>query len=238
VAYALVGSLGAVSATLSPSFGQATAAGHLLVAWLASNDSGATDPWSTSSPGWTIAGGFGGAFEWTGIAYKGNCAAGETAPSFASSGTPSSTVSMLGEFSGGATSSPLDQTGNGGEGGGSDQAVSCSAPDGQGGDLIVTVTFWNGGATTPTITTTMADTNGSAVTAHVVNNSGGANPYYDFAWGIAGATLGASGDSLAATLSGFSNGGCGIASFKPAVTVAATGRSVVASQAVKRSYFY
>lgn len=214
MSYALV-KLGSVAASLSPAFGQSTAAADLLVCWLGSNSGSATNPFTVSSgTGWTVDG-FGGAFEWAGIAYKPDCGAGETAPVFADGGA-SSHFTMLGEFSGGALASVLDQAGNGGEGGGSDQVAQASAPDSAAGDLIIGAVFWNGGATTPTISTTLTDSSGATVTPNVVNNAGGVNPFYDFAWGIAGATLGASGDELTATLSGFSNGGCGIASFKAA----------------------
>jgi hypothetical protein len=219
--YALV-SAGPVAAatftpTLSPAFGQSTTAGDLLVAWLADNDSDASGPFTTSSPGWSIALQWGGAFQWGAIAYKPNCGAGETAPTFTSAGTPTFVFSQLREFSGGATSSPVDKTGNGGTSGGATQTATNSAADGQAGDLIVSGTVWNGSTSSLTISNTMHDTNGSSVTPSVANNTGtGTGPYYNFMHGIAGSTLGASGDTATSTLSGFESGGCGIVSFKPA----------------------
>lgn len=103
MAYALV-SLGAVNTgtnAASPTFGQATTAGNLLVAWVSSQSGSA----SVSGTGWVNAAGSGGrASVW----YRPNCGAGESAPSVAGI---TSTSAQLAEFSGGHLTSPLDQTG-------------------------------------------------------------------------------------------------------------------------------
>lgn len=215
--YALVGTLGAVANTLSPSFGQATTAGNLLIAWLGANDGGSTAPFSTTSPGWTvISPQSGSAFNWAAIAYKANCGTSESPPVFSSAGGPSAPFTQLGEFSGGATSSPLDQSAAGS--GSTIQTAQNAAADGQGGDLIIAVVYWNAPGGTQTASNALTDTSGATVTAHTTSaQPGGAGTVvYDFVWGIAGATLGTSGDKLVATLTAFSGGTSGIASFKPA----------------------
>jgi hypothetical protein len=64
------------------------------------------------------------------------------------------------------------------------------------------------------MTRTMTDSDGNAVTANSVNNSGtGTGVYYDFSWGIAGATTGSAGDEFTSTLSGFETGSSGVTSF-------------------------
>jgi hypothetical protein len=216
--YALV-KLGAVSSSLSPSFGQPTTAGNLLVAWVFTNDSPATNPLSTTSPGWvqaTPAGG-GGPYEWTTVFYKADCGASETAPTFADSGGGSGPLSLLGEFSGGATASVLDSSGTGS--GSSTQTATNAAPDAAGGDLIIFASVWNGGNTGGTFTTTMADSSGASVTPAVTGNSGaggGVTVFYGFSWGVAGAVTGAGEDTATGNLSVYSGGGSAIASFKAA----------------------
>lgn len=230
--YALVGSLGTPSTSLSPSFGQATSAGSLLVAWLGCNSSSGTNPFSTSSTGWTVLSAFGGAFDWAGIAYKPNSASGETAPVFTAGG-PSAPISMLGEFSGGALSSVSDKTGTGS--GSGTQTATCSAADTQAGNLIIGVVYWNSPGGAATATDSITDTNGSSVTAsHVTGQPGGSGTFvYDFVWGVAGAVLGGSGDSFTATLSAFSGGSSGIASFSPAGGGGGGGGSPVAMPLVQ-----
>lgn len=82
---ALVGSPGAVATvasgnTITPTFGQATTAGNMLIARLAAPTI-ISISW-TPPAGWTIAAQSNGA-----IAYKANCAAGESAPTFTCSNT-------------------------------------------------------------------------------------------------------------------------------------------------------
>jgi hypothetical protein len=123
---------------------------------------------------------------------------------------------MLGEFSGGATVSSPDQ--GGGAIASTPTTVTASGVDGQAGDLIIFCVGWNGGNTGPTtITTTMHDSNGSPVTtSQADNHTSTGTTFYDFAWGVAGGTLGVSADTATATLGVFSGGGGAIASFKPA----------------------
>lgn len=237
--YALV-SAGAVASSLSPSFGASTAAGNLLVAWLYANSGAATDPFTVSGvTGWAEVGAENGPYGsmWTGLWYKADCGSGETAPSFAATGSPTVTFAMLAEFSGGATSSPLDQSGVVNSGSGTVNPA-CGAADGQGGDLIVACLGWNGGAST-TISNSMTDGTGASVTVTAYSNgTSNSGQVYDFAWGVAGGH-GASADTATGTVNA-SNGGSGvIASFKPAASPGVIpGRSLVVSQAVKRAAFY
>ena len=215
MAVALV-SLGPVSASFSPSFGQSTTAGDLLVAWLASNSGSATNPFTTSSGGWTIIPGdpgtYGG-YAWTAVAYKANCAAGETAPVFSDGVTGTAIYSQLGEFSGAATSNVLDQSGTGS--GDEIQTAACTAPDTQSGDLIVSGAYWNspGGAATASVTLTGGT--GAAVTPNTTTGQpgGAGTTVYAFTWGVAGAA-GADDDTAVGTLSAFAGSGSVIASFK------------------------
>ena len=210
--------LGTVAATLSPSFGQSTTAGNLLVAWMTSNSGNATDPFGSSSSGWVKAVTGGSAFEWCSIWYKPDCGASETAPVFTDSGS-SSGDSMLGEFSGAALTSVLDSSGAT-SGSSSTQTATNAAADTAAGDLIIFSAMWNGGNASGTITNTMHDGTGSTVTPNATSNSGAAVTfYYDFVWGIAG-TAGATKDTATGTNSLFNNGGCAIVSFLAAAAAA------------------
>jgi hypothetical protein len=211
VAVALV-KLGPVDTSgLSPAFGQPTTAGDLLVAWLISSDSSATDPFSTISPGWSAAFAAGSSSQWTSVWYKPDCAAGETAPVFTSANGGPSLISMLGEFSGAALSSPVDSSGTS-----ASPAAACAAPDSAGGDLIIFSVCWNSGNGGGTITTTMTDSAGSAVTPGAAAGVAGTWIYYGFAWGIAGAATGTGKDTAAGTLSVSGGAASGIVSFKAA----------------------
>jgi hypothetical protein len=210
MAVALV-KLGAVASSLSPSFGQPTTAGNILVAWLTSNSGNATDPFGSSSPGWVKAVTGGSAFEWTSIWYKADCGASETAPVFTDSGS-SAGNSLLGEFSGAAIVSPLDSSGSS-SGGSTNQTATNAAPDAAAGDLIIFSAMWNGGNAGGTITNAMTDSGGNSVTPNATDNSGSAGSfYYDFVWGVAG-TTGVSEDTATAMMSAFNNGSCAIVSF-------------------------
>lgn len=107
MAYALVGSFGTATTTsgtsVTPAYAQATSAGNLLVGWIVSDG---TSTISTSASGWV--GASSQQNPSSAIFYRPNSGAGETAPTFTCTG--GSTVSAcLAEFSGGATSSPVDQ---------------------------------------------------------------------------------------------------------------------------------
>src|SRR5438477_5453899 len=105
MAIALVGSLGTPvtgTTSVSPTFGQATTAGNLLICWLIGAPNGYTLP-----SGWSqAASSFDG--QTSLVLYKANCGASETAPSFTTA-TNTFMAAALGEFSGAATTSPVDQ---------------------------------------------------------------------------------------------------------------------------------
>ena len=187
---------GTLAATLSPAFGQSTTAGSLLVAWLAANNSNATDPFSVTGTGWTkiATAGASGAYSWVSLYYRAGCGAGETAPVFSAAGSGAD-ASCLAEFSGAATSSPV----------GSSSTIltdtvatlACTASDTVPGGLILAVTNngdYDGAA--PAITS-MADSSGTAVTP-VSAGSGypGGGWGYTFAYGFTGSSLGASKDTV------------------------------------------
>jgi hypothetical protein len=157
-----------------PTFGQATAAGNLLVAAVSctQNSSVLADAVTTTAAGWVRAvlsgnGGAAGAQE-VAIFYKPNCGAGEAAPTFTgnlgSFGLPH--YLQLLEFSGAALASVLDQTGTINIGGGpaATQTVTTGAPDVASGDLVITASRWasnNAGGLTSNYTT-FTDTGNNA----------------------------------------------------------------------------
>lgn len=147
MAIALVGSPGAISevtaATVSPSFGQATTAGNMLVAVVGANVS--ADNITTTASGWSRAEGFGTIAPSVALWYKANCGAGETAPTFTSSGA-TAMGAVLAEFSGVKTSSPVDQVGNAQGVAASSIAasVSCSGADTNTSDLAIAGYFMDG----------------------------------------------------------------------------------------------
>lgn len=198
---------------LAPTFGQSTTAGNLLIAWLNSNSGNATDPFVLSTgSGWFKAATGGANFGWSSIWYKPDCDAGETDPVWSASGGASQ-ASMLAEFSGAATSSPVDQIGSGATGGPT-ETDTCTAADTAAGDLIVFCVNYNGGSGSTTIGVTMKDSDGNSVSPTTNDNPTDTTGWkYVFSWGLAGATLGASGDTATSQLGVFSGGGCILASF-------------------------
>ena len=231
---------GAVAASLSPSFGQATASGNLLVAFMYSVGSAASDPFGTSSPGWVkIATTPGEAYNWASMWCKPGCGTGETAPVFTDSGGGPD-MSVLAEFSGAATSSPVDKYGavmayttD------TSTAVPCSAPDTAAGDLIVAGMAWQSGGAP--LSATMTDSAGAAVTAAVFGSTSSPPTVLVAAYGVAGSSTGASDDTAVLSASSYVGYGSGvIASFKAAAGgpafLAAPGRR--RGQAVNRASTY
>lgn len=190
MAYALVGSLGAVAEGTSPAaaFGQATTAGNLLIAWIG-NGAGNT---VSESSGWTQATGITAAVR-AQIWYKENCGASESAPSFSST---SSFAVRLGEFSGGSTSSPpTDQARNTVSGGASPITNTADAADVAAGELVIgTVGILLSKAGTDTTTVTF--NNGATTLGQANNDATSTNVHYRFAYGIT------TGNSSADTVTG------------------------------------
>lgn len=108
MAIARVGSAGALSTvttnSLTPAFGQATTAGNLLIAVLGCDGGG----WQTSSSGWIFATNTTAGWR-SAVAYKPNCGSAETAPTFTNSVFSTTMEGALSEWSGAATTSPVDQ---------------------------------------------------------------------------------------------------------------------------------
>jgi hypothetical protein len=234
MAIALV-SAGTPALTAGPAFGQATASGNLLTGWLYSNNSSATFNDTLVGTGWTLAVSGGQAFNWASLWYKANCGASETAPTVTTGG--SVYYARLAEYSGAATTSPVDSSGGNGGTGGSTEAATNAASDAAAGSLILFCGGWNGGNTGGTISVTMADSSGSSVTPTTASATNGTGFYLGAAYGVAGST-GASKDTATGTLSVFCNGAGCIASFKAAAAAAVAGRSLVIPQAVKRAAYY
>lgn len=178
-AIARVGALGAfttgTAGSVSPAFGQATTAGHLLTAAVDSGSAAIT----TGAAGWVqaVTQSFIGQVS---IWYKPNCGAGEAAPTFTCSGGGAAMHAQLAEYSGVATVSPLDQTGQA-MAWGTSVPISSAAAD-AGLDLVVTAIHWDlTSAATATFTSSYS-------TAPVVaaGNSGAANVtgHGNYAYGI------------------------------------------------------
>lgn len=109
---AKVGALGALlvgtASSVSPLFGQAPTAGNLLVAWVTA---GSGDP-TTNAAGWVKGVSLGSDGQFSAIWYKPNAAGGDAAPVFTVGAGSNLMSAQLGEFSGAATVSPLDQSGS------------------------------------------------------------------------------------------------------------------------------
>jgi hypothetical protein len=122
------------STTISPSFGATTGSGHLLIAQISG---GSGSAWSTSASGWVLALS-GAASPGMCIFYKANCGAGESAPSFTNSGAVAGqSCGVLSEWSGAATSSPVDRSGDTTASG--SLTVAASAADTNTGDVAFVV---------------------------------------------------------------------------------------------------
>lgn len=209
MAYARVGAMGTVasgSATVTPSFAQATTAGNLLIGWVSSDG---TATITTSSSGWSKARSVGGQGQ-PSIFYKQNCSAGETAPTFtATSGTLSS---ALAEFSGGDTVSPVDQTG--GNGGLSSPVVGvCAAADVAAGELFVT-TLVSVSSKAETVTTSDTYNNGATPTGNLNNDATSIPGHYRFAYGVTTGKAAADQDSAASGSKNLINLAVALSSFK------------------------
>ena len=221
MAYALVGSAGSVAsgtASVSPSFGQATTAANLLIGWITSYGSGGAI--TTTASGWTVAHDPGTASGLRGaIWYKANCGASETAPTFTSSGA-TGMFAALAEFSGGATSSPIDQHTDSGFGTGS-PTVTLPGADAAAGELFVTghaLLLSKAG----TNTSTDSYNNGATPTTNLNNDATSTANHYTFAWGVTTSNTGADSDTTTDSSMNITIGTVVIVSFLLASAAAAT----------------
>ena len=143
---------GAVATSIGPAFGQATTAGNFLLCLVASG--GNTALTLSLNQGWTQGPHNTATGAHAEIWFKPNCAAGETAPTVTASASTRIDAVLL-EFSGIATTTPLDQSGSLNSTT-SPQTVSCSAVDGGAGRLIAVAGAWaSSAASTATFTDTL-----------------------------------------------------------------------------------
>lgn len=229
MSYALVGSAGTFvqgsSGTLSPAFGQTTTANHLLICWLATQQ--ATNP-STPPTGWSL-GESGQTGAGAAIYYK-IAAGGDAAPTFT---VTTNTIVELAEFSGNATSSPVDQVGFSGSANATNTVTSAAA-DALTGELIIGVsTALYSTSTTRTVTSALGTV--SATNTPGTNSGVSTALFFNFVWGIT--TSNAAADTNACTVSTTSklteNGGI-LASFKLAPAAFIAPRPTILDQAVNR----
>lgn len=159
--------MGTVAASNSPSFGQATGSGNLLIAIFTS----VGDPTINVGPGWVkdvsaVSTNSAAAA----IFHKPNSSAGETAPTFSSTNPK---AAVLAEFSGADTISPLDQTGTN-TGVSSPVTATASAADGASGELFIAAFLSDlsklgtgtTGLTSNNATLTLIDENGASSDLH------------------------------------------------------------------------
>ncbi len=218
MAIALVGSVGAAVTGVNPapSFGQATTAGDLLIAWVVASFA------ITVDQGWTLVNNNGGDNPSLQIGYKANCGAGETAPIFTT--TPNSATAKLAEFSGADTVSPLDQSGRdiSTNAGTSPFVFNLSSADAASGDLIVAVGAENESkAGTATLTHTF--NNGATDLLNSGNGATSSFSHFHFGYGITTGNASADQDSFASDSMNLSALKIGMATFKVAsAAVAAT----------------
>lgn len=216
-------SQGSIAASGSPSFGAATGANHLLVAFVGSNGSTGSFTTTTSAPGWSLAASGGTAFVWASIWYKPDCASGETAPVFTDS-EGDVEYSQLGEYSGAALSSPVDQSGGQFGGGDNPTWAVILDPDTAPGDLVTACGFWNGATGGGAVSITQfTDSTGTPLTSVSQNAANGSGLYFTSLYGITAGTgngqsfqVSPAGDTAYLALSEFNQGGGVLVSFKPA----------------------
>ena len=219
-------SAGAAALSFTPSFGQPTTAGDLLLAWVYSNSSSSTFSTTCANPSWTLAGHAGAAFGWESLWYKLDCGHAETPPTFSDTGY-SEPMSQLLEFSGVYA---LDQVAPGS--GTEDITYTAASPDTASGDLVFGFCAWNGSNTgATTITLSGQDSSGAAlVLTQADNHAAGVGPgstqYWVTGWAQAAAPAGPDLDTMTATIGFFAGGGGVMASFKPLATALASSSGV------------
>lgn len=220
--YALVGTIGAVSvgssgAAVTPAWGasESRTAGNLLILQVA-GDGSTTLP--AAPAGWSIAKQIAGGSNTSSIFYK-IAAGSDAAPTVAA--ISSDVLSCrLAEFSGNASSSPLDQTGS---------AIATSTPqtpttggvDAALGELVIVT---GNARYTLAATKTLSNTlNNGATSNNVNNNSTSTISHYDMCWGITTGNSAADASTFAFTTSHITAVAVVIASFKlPATPVVVT----------------
>ena len=230
--YALVGTIGTVSvgaagAAVTPAWGasESRTANNLLILQVA-GDGSTTLP--AAPAGWSIAKQVAGGSNSSSIFYK-IAAGSDAAPTVA--GISSDVLSCrLAEFSGNATTSPVDQTGSA-TATSTPQTPTCGAVDAAAGELVlVTGNARYSLAATKTLSNTL---NNGATSNNANNNSTSTVSHYDMCWGITTGNSAADASTFAFTSNRISAVAVVIASFKLAaspVTVVPGVLNVVTSE--------
>jgi hypothetical protein len=209
MAIALVGSIGATTSGASPfqgSFGQATTAGNFLLGW----------SWQTGGSkiavdqGWTLV--FAVAVGLN-LAYKANCGASETAPTY--TGVGATFTLKLAEFSGVDTTSPLDQIATNTAGTSSPFTIGAPFADANSGSLLASVC---GDGESKSGTTTLTNTYNNGATDLLGDNNGATSLalHYLFGYGITTGNSAGDQDQFASSNMNVINMYVRFASFKPA----------------------
>ena len=204
-------SQGATAQNLMPLFGQPTASGNLLLAWVFSNSSSPTLDTTCNNPAWFLAETAGGPYGWLSLWTKPVSVANEVAPMF----TTSASIPMcqLLEFNG---ANSIDQVGMSAPGAQNTVPVTASGADSRSGDLVFGVCAWPGANPTPTtITLTGNDGSGASLGLNTANNAITTNqtPWIT-GWAQAGGAAGPAGDTMTGVLGNFDYGVGIIASFR------------------------
>lgn len=234
MAYALVGSLGAVVQSTSGgsittlAYGQTPTANNLLILWIAcaasANTPGTPSGWTSWSTGTGISCG-------CAILYK-VAAGGDSAPTI-SAITSSVQSAMLGEFSGNDHSNPQDQAG-GASGTTTPISGNTGVVDQAAGGLVITCSSAFYSSSSGTKTTSDSLNNGA--TAHTTTNTGTSVNHYDFCWGITTSNASADSESLTVTTTHLTGCVMALGSFKmPPPPVIVPNLSRITSQAVNRA---
>lgn len=158
IALVKAGAIVTGTTSVAPSFGQATTAGNLLVAQVTA--AGTSSTTTVSGTGWVIPPKFTSVgFSGPTIAYKPNCGAGESPPTFSASGA-THMAAVLSEWSGADTTSPLDQ-----DGATTSNTITNGAPDTNSSDVyIVAMNIIGSKTATATFSDSFQPTGGTAGT--------------------------------------------------------------------------
>lgn len=230
MAYALVGTIGAVSlgaanTAVTPAWGTSEnrTAKNLLVCWVAVH---ATATLPTTPGGWSIGVQKAGTSMSVTAYYKVATGA-DSAPQIGAMGANTFIQAQLAEFSGGADGAPVANAGVGTAGLTSPIVATLGAIDPTTGTLVVVVgaSFYSAAAT-KTLTHTV--TGGATVITASQNNATSLARHYAFGRGPTTTNAGADSDSFAQTTTSITGGAVGIVSFLlgPPVTSAPTAASM------------
>jgi hypothetical protein len=205
VALVKLGTVATGTTSVSPTFGQSTTAGNLLILWVADNNSSSSPPlpsgWSSAAS--TVQG--------SAIFYKPNCGAGETAPTLSDAGSVFM-AACLGEFSGADTSAPRDRFSTSG-GTTSPLVLNLNGTDLEVGELFCTADLWT---YTMSATKTTSDTyNNVSQQANVGSNDATSTAsHYRFGYAVTTGNSVADQNSATFTTTNVSTGTIAGASFK------------------------